>query len=84
MDILLNLLEQYVNEECLPGLLNTSGYYAAGMQLAQHWEAFRATLTKEQVETLEAVQDEEAIVRRMEDQAAFRAALSMGIQLSRL
>ncbi len=83
MDTLLNTLERYINEERIPGFL-APGYRVAGMRLTQHWKDFRATLTEEQVKNLDALQSEESSFRRMEEVAAFRAALSVGIELSRL
>lgn len=83
MDTLLDALERYINEERIPGFL-PPGYRVAGMRLSQHWENFRATLTDEQIKNLDAIQSEESNFRHMEEAAAFRAALSVGIELSRL
>ncbi|MCI8573721.1 MAG: hypothetical protein HFF89_04740, partial [Oscillibacter sp.] len=51
--------------------------------ICQHWETFRATLTEAQICELDAILREEACFRRLEDAAYFRAALSIGLELSR-
>ena len=83
INLLLTLDSMYINEERIPGFL-APGYRVAGMRLTQHWKDFRATLTEEQVKNLDALQSEESSFRRMEEVAAFRATLSVGIELSRL
>ena len=83
MEILLQSLEEYAEETLVCERLPRLEHHTLGSNICQHWETFRATLTEAQICELDAILREEACFRRLEDAAYFRAALSIGLELSR-
>lgn len=83
MEDLLKTLEDYASFYLVAPRLKETNYRSMGLALETHWEEFRATLSEEQIAELEKIQDEEAGFRDLEGLAYFRAALSIGMELSR-
>lgn len=83
MEELLKTLEDYASSCLVAPRLKETNYHRMGLALETHWEEFRATLSEEQIAELEKIQDEEAGFHNLEGLAYFRAALSIGMELSR-
>ena len=83
MEILLQALEEYAEEILIPHELPWPEYRALDASITRRWDCFRAALTEQQLHELDAILREEACFRRLEDAAYFRAALSIGLELSR-
>ena len=81
MEGFLNALYEYVQERGIAPYLETREYRRTAYHLEAEWAAFRSTLTAEQGERLEALLAQERKAGRLEEQAVFRSALSMGVGL---
>lgn len=84
METFLHALYQFAKENQVSRHLQTAEYRRAVAKIERGWETFRSTLTAEQGERLSALLSQEAEITRLEDEASFCSALSMGIALGRL
>lgn len=84
METLLDALYRHAQENLVSRYLQTAEYRRAASTVETDWEQFRSTLTLEQGARLDALLAREKEVARLEDEAAFSCALSMGIALGRL
>ncbi len=84
MEEFLHTLYAYAQENRVPRYLRTPEYRRAACGLEEGWEMFRSTLTTEQKRKLDILLLQEWEVGHLEDEASFAAALSIGLDLSRL
>ena len=74
----------YVLEREAPRYLRMAEYRQAALRVEEEWERFRSTLTAGQRERLETLLSKKAEIMRIEDEACFCSAVSIGITLGRL
>jgi len=77
-------LYHHAQESLVSQYLQTAEYRQAVSHIEEDWEAFRSTLTAEQGKRLDALLTHKLEAARLEDEASFCSALSMGITLGRL
>ncbi len=84
METLIDTLYVYAQENRVTRHLRTPGYSQAVTGIEEDWKAFKATLTVEQGERLNALLLREIKTDYLEDKASFLAGLSIGLDLGRL
>ena len=84
MEGFLDALYEYIQEEGIMPHLETREYRRVMYDLEEEWTAFRSKLTVEQDRALEALLNRERNAEKLEEQAIFCSALSVGIGLGRL
>ncbi len=84
METLTDALYVYAHENRILGYLQTAEYRRAVGEIEKGWEAFRADLTVEQGSRLGVLLSRENEINLLEDQAAFLAGISIGLELGRL
>ena len=84
MQNFLDTLYHHAQESLVSRYLQTAEYRRAVLDIEKDWEAFRSTLTAEQVERLKELLSRDAKITHLEDEASFCSALSIGIELGRL
>lgn len=84
MKAFLKALYLYVQENRVKDYLWTSEYLRAVRSLEKSKDDLRSALTEEQGEALKAFLSQSAEVNRLEEEAAFCCALSIGMELGRL
>ncbi len=80
----IDALFHYSQETQVSRYLRTPEYRQAIHGLEKDWEDFRAALTEEQGHALDALLSRNDKVQRLEEEAAFCSALSIGLDLGRL
>lgn len=84
MEGFLRALYDYAQEQKIEDYLESWEYRRATYDLEADWTAFRATLTVEQDQRLDALLSRERSAGELEEEAAFCCGLSIGVGLGRL
>lgn len=84
MSNLIEMLQSCTEERQDAILLNKREYHRAARDMEAHWEAFRSSLSQQQLQQLDDLLSQESTIQRLEEEAAFEAALALGMELGRL
>lgn len=84
MSDLIEMLQFCTEERQNVILQNKREYHQAARNIEAHWEAFRSSLSEQQLQELDGLLAEESKIQLLEEEAAFEAALALGIDLGRL
>ena len=84
MEGFLDALYAYAQETRITAYLDSREYHKITADLEKDWEVFRAALTAEQSQKLDALLLKERKAGYLEGEAAFCCALSIGVGLGRL
>lgn len=82
MPDLIDILEQYIHEQRMAQYLWTPEYYQALQNSEAHLASLHADLTANQFQALEDLLHQENTIHYLENHAALRAALVIGIELA--